>query len=155
MDGRITRSSAIAEGPRDVSCQLKSCQLSRNSAETTCTTSPEQIEVMKLERCIASRGKNLTRKEPKTKKTIQLATVTVKSRGVSCISPESGSEFSLRENGENGWTEKTARRTFQNLTETELLYRMRRRRVQPERSHDLVRRRARESIIRSIGRLRA
>jgi len=29
--------------------QLKSCQLPRNSAETTCTTSPEQIEVMKLE----------------------------------------------------------------------------------------------------------
>ena len=44
-----TRSSAIAEGPRDASCQLKSCQLPRNSAETTCTTSPEQIEVMKLE----------------------------------------------------------------------------------------------------------
>ena len=44
-----TRSSAIAEGPRDASCQLKSCQLTRNSAETTCTTSPEQIEVMKLE----------------------------------------------------------------------------------------------------------
>jgi len=42
------RSSAIAEGPRDASCQLKSCQLPRNSAETTCT-SPEQIEVMKLE----------------------------------------------------------------------------------------------------------
>jgi len=41
-----TRSSAIAEGPRDASCQLKSCQLPRNSAETTCTTSPE---VMKLE----------------------------------------------------------------------------------------------------------
>jgi len=36
-----TRSSAIAEGPRDASCQLKSCQLPRNSAETTCTTSPE------------------------------------------------------------------------------------------------------------------
>ena len=36
-----TRSSAIAEGPHDASCQLKSCQLSRNSAETTCTTSPE------------------------------------------------------------------------------------------------------------------
>ena len=34
-----TRSSAIAEGPRDASCQLKSCQLPRNSAETTCTTS--------------------------------------------------------------------------------------------------------------------
>jgi len=32
------RSSAIAEGPRDASCQLKSCQLPRNSAETTCTT---------------------------------------------------------------------------------------------------------------------
>jgi len=36
-------------GPRDASCQLKSCQLPRNSAETICTTSPEQIEVMKLE----------------------------------------------------------------------------------------------------------
>ena len=46
----LTRSSANAEGPRDVSCQLKSCQLPRNSAETTCTTSPEQIEVMKLKR---------------------------------------------------------------------------------------------------------
>jgi len=44
-----TRSSAIAEGLRDASCQLKSCQLLRNSAETTRTTSPEQIEVMKLE----------------------------------------------------------------------------------------------------------
>ena len=31
-----------------MSCQLKSCQLPRNSAETTCTTSPEQIEVTKL-----------------------------------------------------------------------------------------------------------
>ena len=41
---------AIAEGPRDASCQLKSCQLPRSSAETTCTTSPEQIEVMKLKR---------------------------------------------------------------------------------------------------------
>ena len=30
-----TRNSAIAEGPRDASCQLKSCQLPRNSAETT------------------------------------------------------------------------------------------------------------------------
>ena len=29
-----TRSSAIAEGPRDASCQLKSCQLPRNSTET-------------------------------------------------------------------------------------------------------------------------
>ena len=36
-----TRSSSIAEGPRDASCQLKSCQLPRNSAETTCTTSPD------------------------------------------------------------------------------------------------------------------
>jgi len=32
-------SSAIAEGPRDASCQLKSCQLRRNSAVTTYTTS--------------------------------------------------------------------------------------------------------------------
>jgi len=45
----VTRSSAIAEGPRDASCQLKTCQLPRNSAETACTTNPEQIEVMKLE----------------------------------------------------------------------------------------------------------
>ena len=35
------RSSAIAEGPRDASWQLKSCPLPHNSAETTCTTSPE------------------------------------------------------------------------------------------------------------------
>jgi len=44
-----TRSSAIAEGLRDASCQLKSCQLPRHRAETTCTTSPKQIEVMTLE----------------------------------------------------------------------------------------------------------
>ena len=44
-----TKSSAIAKGLLDASCQLKSCQLPRNSAETTGTTSPEQIEVMKLE----------------------------------------------------------------------------------------------------------
>ena len=43
------KTSAIAKGPRDASYQLKSCQLPRNSAETTCTTSPEQIEAMKLE----------------------------------------------------------------------------------------------------------
>jgi len=45
----FTRSSAIAEGPRDASCQLKSCQLPRNSAVTTYTTSPDQIHGMKLE----------------------------------------------------------------------------------------------------------
>jgi len=44
-----TRSSAIAEGPRDASCQLKSCQLPRNSAETTYMTNPDQIDGMKLE----------------------------------------------------------------------------------------------------------
>ena len=44
-----TRSSAIAEGPRDASCQLKGCQLPRNSAETTYTTSSDQIDGMKLE----------------------------------------------------------------------------------------------------------
>ena len=31
----LTRSSAIAEGLCDVSCQLKSCHLQHNSAETT------------------------------------------------------------------------------------------------------------------------
>ena len=36
-----TRSSAIAEEPRDASCQLRSCQLPHNNEETTCTTSPE------------------------------------------------------------------------------------------------------------------
>jgi len=46
---KLTRSSAIAEGPRDASCQLKSCQLPRNSAETTYTTSPDRIDGMKLE----------------------------------------------------------------------------------------------------------
>jgi len=43
QDGHKTKSSAIAEGPRDASCQLKSCQLPRNSA------SPDQIDGMKLE----------------------------------------------------------------------------------------------------------
>jgi len=43
-----SRSSAIAEGPRCV-CRLKSCQLPRNSAKTTYTTSPDQIDGMKLE----------------------------------------------------------------------------------------------------------
>ena len=32
-----------------VSCQLKSCQLPRTSAETTYTTSPDQMDGMKLE----------------------------------------------------------------------------------------------------------
>jgi len=45
--GFKTKSSAIAEGPRDASCQLKSSQLTRNSAETTYTTSPDQIDGMK------------------------------------------------------------------------------------------------------------
>ena len=45
---RITRSSVIAEGPHNALCQLKSCQLPCNSAETTCTTSFERIEVIKL-----------------------------------------------------------------------------------------------------------
>jgi len=44
-----TRSSAIAEGPRYASCQLKFCQLPCNSAETTYTTSPDRIDGMKLE----------------------------------------------------------------------------------------------------------
>jgi len=51
-----TRSSAIAEGPRDASCQLKSCQLPRNCAETTCT-SPDQVDVMKLEDIVPTGAK--------------------------------------------------------------------------------------------------
>ena len=39
----------MAEGQRNASCQLKSCQLPRNSAETTYTASPDQIAGMKLE----------------------------------------------------------------------------------------------------------
>jgi len=46
---KYNKKLSYRRGPRDASCQLKSCQLPRNSAETTCTTSPEQIEVMKLE----------------------------------------------------------------------------------------------------------
>jgi len=46
---KCTRSSAIADGTRDAACQLKSCQLPRSSAETTYTTSPDQIDGMKLE----------------------------------------------------------------------------------------------------------
>jgi len=49
MLSKYTRSSAIAEGPRDASSQLKSCQLPRNSAETAYTTSPDQIDGVKLE----------------------------------------------------------------------------------------------------------
>ena len=44
-----TRSAIAEEEPRDASCQLKSCHLPRNSAETTYTTSPDQIDGMKLE----------------------------------------------------------------------------------------------------------
>ena len=44
-----TDNLVVGEGPRDASCQLKSCQLPRNRAETTYTTSPDQIDDMKLE----------------------------------------------------------------------------------------------------------
>ena len=43
----LAKLQARSWGPRDGSCKLKSCQLPRNSAETSCTT--KQIEVMKLE----------------------------------------------------------------------------------------------------------
>jgi len=41
-----TRSSATADEPRDAMCQLL-----HNSLGTTCTTNPEQIEVMELVGC--------------------------------------------------------------------------------------------------------
>jgi len=44
-----TKSSATADGPRDVMCQSKSCQLLHDSVGTSCTTNPEQIEVMELD----------------------------------------------------------------------------------------------------------
>ena len=48
-DAIHTRSSAVADGPRDATCQSNSCQLLHNSTGTTCTTGPEQIEATKLE----------------------------------------------------------------------------------------------------------
>jgi len=48
-DAVLHKKLSYREGPRDASCQLKSCQLPRNSAETTYTTSPGQIDGMKLE----------------------------------------------------------------------------------------------------------
>ena len=42
-----TKSSAIAEGPRDASCQLKSCQLPRNSAETNVLIRPTRVQNLK------------------------------------------------------------------------------------------------------------
>ena len=44
-----TKSSATADGPRDATCQSKSCQLLHDSVGTSCTTNPEQIEVMELD----------------------------------------------------------------------------------------------------------
>jgi len=38
-----TRSSAIADGPRDATFRSNSCQLLHSSVGTTCTTSPDQI----------------------------------------------------------------------------------------------------------------
>ena len=41
-----TRSSAIADGPRDALYQSKSCQLQK---QVVCTTNPQQVKVMELE----------------------------------------------------------------------------------------------------------
>ena len=45
----ITQNGSLNLSDRDASCQLKSCQLPCNGAEKTCTTSPQEIQVMKLE----------------------------------------------------------------------------------------------------------
>ena len=44
---KSTRSTGTTDGPRNVMCQPKCCQLLHRSVETICT-SPEQIEVMEL-----------------------------------------------------------------------------------------------------------
>ena len=54
-----TRSSAIAAGPRDASCQLKSCQLPRNSTETIVRQILNQVsaEVMWFESVVSAEHK--------------------------------------------------------------------------------------------------
>jgi len=46
----IHKKLSCREGTARCVVSVEICQLPRNSAETTCTTSPEQIEVMKLKR---------------------------------------------------------------------------------------------------------
>jgi len=46
-----TRSSVAADGPRDAMHPPKTCQLLYDSLGTSCTTNPEQIEVMELNGC--------------------------------------------------------------------------------------------------------
>ena len=84
-----TRSSAIAERPRDASCQLKSCQLPRNSAETTYTTSPDQIDGMKLQILSeAMRGRQCALKNTATASAPIVSSVINKPTTVElCISP--------------------------------------------------------------------
>jgi len=60
-----TRSSAIFHWPCDVSCQLRSCQLPCNSAETTCTTVLNKSKLwswrFKVVRCVINVHSTMTR----------------------------------------------------------------------------------------------
>ena len=75
-----TRSSAIAEGPHDASCQLKSCQLPRNSAETTCTTNPEYPLCANMTSSIKPEVHNTSQRRQKRTETRPSITCTKRSR---------------------------------------------------------------------------
>jgi len=49
QDVKVYKKLSYRRGTARCVVSVKICQLPRNSAETTCTTSPEQIEVIKLE----------------------------------------------------------------------------------------------------------
>ena len=92
-----TRSSVIAEGPRDASCQLKSCQLPCNSAETTYTTSPDQIDGRKLEiKSKAMRDRQCALNHETVESTPIVSSVINKPTTLSCVYHLSTDDLLLR-----------------------------------------------------------